>query len=219
MNEEAGIKDGTGTDEGTGMDARGAAVILQEAGECARRELCVRRPVLFASGGLALLLGYGAIWLSVRGQRPYHGPTPAAALVLVLLLGAAGVITASVIEQAAEGVSGLSALRRRIYLLSLATGYAGVITMEAALDHAGASRPVVFGVFAAAAPILVTGAIYIANSAASLDWPMCGLGAWLVVVAVSSAFAGPVAAWAVASLAGGSGYLAVAAIQRWLPHS
>jgi hypothetical protein len=78
---------------------------------------------------------------------------------------------------------------------------------------------VVFGLFAAAAPILVTGAIYIANSAATLDWPPCGLGIWLVIAAAASAFTGPVAAWAVAALAGGSGYLAVAAIQRWLPRS
>jgi hypothetical protein len=34
-----------------------------------------------ASGGLVVLFGYGVIWLSVRHQRPYDGPTgPAIAM-------------------------------------------------------------------------------------------------------------------------------------------
>jgi hypothetical protein len=32
----------------------------------------------FSIWGLGLLLGYGAMWLTVRGQRPFHGPPPAA---------------------------------------------------------------------------------------------------------------------------------------------
>lgn len=51
MNEEAGTKNGAGMDEAAGMDAQGAAVILRQARERARRELAVRRPVLFAVGG------------------------------------------------------------------------------------------------------------------------------------------------------------------------
>jgi hypothetical protein len=219
MNEGAGMKDDADMDEGAGLDVQRAAVILAEAGERARHELRVSHPVLFASGGLALLLGYGAIWLSVRGQRPYYGPTPAAAVVLLLLLAVAGVVTAAVVDRAASGVSGLSALQRRISFLSLGIGYAGVVALEPALAHAGASRSVVHGVFAAAAPILVTGVVYVAGSATWMDWTKPALGIWLVVVAASSAFAGPVTVWAVDALAGGLGFLLTAAIQAWLRHS
>jgi hypothetical protein len=71
---------------------------------------------------------------------------------------------------------------------------------------------VVFGVFAAAAPVMMIGAVYIANSAARLDWPLFTLGAWLVVTAAASAFAGPVGVWGVGALAGGGGFLLVAAL-------
>jgi hypothetical protein len=207
------------TDEETAMDVEGAAAIMQETRERVARELEVRNPVLFASAGLVVLLGYGAIWISVRDQRPYHGPTGAAIAVLLLLVVAAVMITASVVERAASGVSGSSTLQRRIGFSSIAIGYIGVLALEAALAHAGASRAVAYGVFAAAAPILVTGAIYIADSAISLDWPLFGLGVVLVVVAASGAFAGPRTVWAVGALAGGSAFMAKAAIQRWLPRT
>lgn len=223
MKDGADMDDRTGLDEGGldegGLDVRGAAVIMQEARDRAQDELRIRRPVVFASAGLALLLGYGAIWLSVHGQRPYHGPTAASAFVLILLTGVAVAVTASVVSRATEGVGGLSAQRRLIYRVSLVMGYVGVILMEAALDHAGVSRTVTFGVFAAATPVLVTGVVYIANAAGALDWSFFGLGCCLVVVAAASAFAGPVTVWIVDAVAGGAVYLLTAVIQPWLPRS
>jgi hypothetical protein len=219
MDQGAGMKDGADMDEGTGLDVQGAAAIMREAGDRAAGELRVRRPVIFASAGLALLLGYGAIWLSVRGQRPYHGPTAASAFVLIMLTGVAVAVTASVVGRAAEGVGGLSAQRRRIFRVSLVMGYLGVILMEAALDHAGVSRSVTFGVFAAATPVLVTGVVYIANSAGALDLTFFGLGCCLVVVAAASSFAGPVTVWAVDAVAGGVAYLLMAVFQPWLRRS
>jgi hypothetical protein len=72
MNEDVDMENGAD------LDAQGAAAIIQEAGERVRRELRVSHPVVFISAGVAWLLGYGAIWLSVRGQHPYKGPAPEA---------------------------------------------------------------------------------------------------------------------------------------------
>jgi hypothetical protein len=206
MNEDVDMKDGAG------MDAQGAAAIMQEAGDRARRELRVSHPVIFIAGGVAWLLGYGAIWLSVRGQHPYQGPAPEAAVIQVVLVGLAAAIAASVIGRAISGVGGLSAVQRRISILALAIGIVAVLVLEAAIDHAGASRSVVFGVFQASAPVLVAGVVYIANSAVRLNWTLLVLGAWLVAVASGGAFAGPVGVWAVTALAGGLGYLLMAAL-------
>jgi hypothetical protein len=52
MKEEAGVRDGADMDEGTGMDAQSAAVIMQEARERARRELTVNHPAIFATWAL-----------------------------------------------------------------------------------------------------------------------------------------------------------------------
>ncbi len=213
MNEEVNMEDGVGLDEGADLDARGAAAIMREAGERARRELRVWNPVVFASAGVAWLLGYGAIWLSVRGQHPYQGPTPEAAFIQVVLVGFAIAIAASIIGRATRGVGGLSAVQRRVSILALAVGIVAVLVLEAAIDHAGASRSVVFGVFQAAAPVLVTGVVYVANSAVRLNWAVLWLGAWLVAVASGGAFAGPVGVWAVTALAGSAGYLLLAALR------
>jgi hypothetical protein len=211
MNEDVNMKDGAYLDDGSGLDAQGAAAIMQEAGERARRELRVSRPVTFVAAGMAWLLGYGAIWFSVRGQHPYQGPAPEAAVIQVVLIGFAVAIAASVIGRATSGVGGLSAVQRRVSILALATGIVAVLVLEAAIDHAGAGRGVVFGVFQAAAPVLVTGVVYVANSAVRLNWTLLGLGLWLIAVASGGAFARPVGVWAVTSLAGGLGYLLMAA--------
>src|SRR5216684_8814013 len=140
MNEGTSMKDGPGTGEAAGLDAQGAAVIAQEARERVRRELRVRRPVLFVTWGLVVLVGYGAMWLSVRGQRPYHGPAWATLLLAFLLFVAAAGVTAQVVDRAASGVGGWSELQRGIFALALLAGFAALEIEKQALSHAGASR-------------------------------------------------------------------------------
>jgi hypothetical protein len=199
------------TDEDMGMDAARAAVILAEAREQARHQLRIRYPVIFSSWGLMYLLGYGSIWLSVRGQHPYQGPTPAALLALTVIVAAAIAVTVVLVSRAVTGIGGSSALRRRVYVLASLAGFVGLLTLEAALDHAGASRGVL-GVYGAAAPILLTGLIYAVSSAIWLDRTVFGLGLWLMTVAAGSGFAGPVTVWAVDALAAGLAFLLMAAI-------
>ena len=131
----------------------------------------------------------------IRGQRPFHGPNPGAFAAVTLL--ASGAALATVAQARSETrVGGVSAVRRRIHFLSLIAGLAGMFALEGALYRAGASRTVIT-VFEAAAPILVAGLFYLASGALWLDWPVSGLGLWLVAVAAGGAFAGPVGIWAV----------------------
>lgn len=218
MNERVAMKDLADPDDGAGMDARGAAAIMQEARERAQHELRVSYRLLFAAYGLLYLVGYGTVWLSVRGQRPYHGPTGAALGVLTLLVVVAVVVTVIVVGRAFTGVGGWSARQRRTALLSYATGLAGVYLLESALYHAGASWSVI-GVYGATAPMLVTGMAYAFSSAFLTNRSVFGLGIWLIVVAATSAFAGPVGVWAVGALAAGLAFLLVAAVRPGLRRS
>ncbi len=210
MNE--GLDKTANADHELGDDIQHAAAILQEARQRAQRQLTVRNPVLFATWGLMYLLGYGSLWLSVRGQHPYQGPTPTALLALTIVVAAALAVTVVIVGRAVSGVGGSSANQRRVYALSAAAAYAGLFTLEAALDHAGASRGVL-GVYGAAAPLLLTGLIYAASSAFALDWTAFGLGVWLIAVAAAGGFAGPATVWAVDALAAGAAFLAMAAIR------
>lgn len=212
MNE--GLDKTADADREMGDDIQHAAVILQEARQRAQRQLTVRYPVLFATWGLMYLLAYGSLWLSVRGQHPYQGPTPTALLALTIVVAAAMAVTVVIVGRAMSGIGGSSASQRRVYGLSAAAGYTGLFTLEAALDHAGASRAVL-GVYGAAAPILLTGLIYAASSAFALDWTAFGLGVWLIAVAAGGAFAGPATVWAVDALAASVAFLAMAAVRFW----
>ena len=204
-----------GADEETGMDLQQASAIMQEAQDRARRALVVKRPVLLAVWGAAWIVSDGVIWLSVRGQRPYNGPTPAALLTLTMVIAAATVFAVIYIGRAGSGVGGLSVLQRRILLLSYLGGYVALFTLEAAIDHAGASRAVL-AVYGAAAPILLVALIVAAGAAVFLDWSLLSLGLWLLAVAAGSGFAGPVTVWAVSALAGGGALLVMAVIRlRW----
>ena len=134
------MNDSTDAGEGTPMDVQEAALIMQEADERARHEFRRSHRGSFTVWGVILLLGYGTMWLNVRGQHPFHGPNPGAFAVVVLL--ASGSALATVAQTRAEsGVGGVSARRWRLHMLSLIAGLAAIFALEGALYHAGASRP------------------------------------------------------------------------------
>jgi hypothetical protein len=201
-----------GADPEDGMDVLGAAAIMQQASDRAQHELRINYRLLFATYGLLYLFGYGAAWLSVRGQHPYHGPMGAGLGVLLALATAAAVVTVVVVGRAVTGVGGWSARQRRAALLSFGTGLAGVYLLDGALFHVGASWSVI-GVYGATAPMLVIGMAYAFSYAFVANWSVCLLGVWLIVVAGTSGYAGPVGVWAVGALAAGLAFLLMAAIR------
>ena len=209
--EEAETNDRASTGESTNMDAAAAAAIICAAGGRAQDRLQPGHRVRFTVWGLLYLLGYGATWLTVRGQQPVHGPAPATFATASLLAVAAAL--ASVEQTRSEtGVRGPSVIRRRAFLVSALAGFAAVFSLEGALYRAGASRPVLV-VFEAAAPILVLGLLYLVRSVTLPDWSTAALGLWLVIVAAASGYAGPRTVWGIDALAVGLAFLLAAALQ------
>jgi hypothetical protein len=124
------------------------------------------------------------------------------------------------VDRAASGVGGWSEVRRGIFVLAVATGYAALLIEKTAVGHAGASRPVQ-AVLGATAPLLAVGLVFVASSAVGtrLDWARLSLGLWLLAVAAGAAWGGPVTALAVCALAGGGGVMLMAAIEPMLRQS
>lgn len=216
MNENASPEracSATADDSDSGLDPRRAAAIMQETRERALHALRARYPAVFVTWGLILMFGYGAMWLSVLGQHPYTGPAPWSLLVLTLLLAVGAVTTVIIVGRALTGIGGASAAQRRVHYLALAAGIVGVFALEGALAHASASNSLL-GVYGATAPMLMTGVVYAASPALWQDWSTRALGAWLVVVAASSGYAGPVGVWGIAGLLAGLGFVAVAVVRR-----
>ena len=75
----------THEDEG-GLDPREAARLLERTRREAQRKFDLSSPLLSLLGAAVVLLAFGAVWLSVRGQHPYKGPTAAGLLVMYGIL-------------------------------------------------------------------------------------------------------------------------------------
>jgi hypothetical protein len=181
-------------DEG-GLDPRGAARLLERTRRQAQRGLDFRSPWLSLLAAAVALIAFGAVWLSVRGQHPYKGPTAGALVVLyaVVLIRIGTVVYAH--RRATAGVSGRSVRQRRAEGAALAVALVAAYVLMGALAHAGASDGVVYGVYVVTATLIVLGAFWAARSAVREDWPGLGLSIAIVLVAAGSAFAGPRGVW------------------------
>lgn len=202
--------------EGGGLNPREAARLLAQTQRQAQRGLDFRTPWLSLLAAAAALLALGAVWLSVRAQHPYKGPTAAGLLGLYAVVAIRIGAVLYTYHRATAGVSGRSLRQRRAEGAALAVGLIAVYVLMGALADAGASDGVVYGVYVVTATLVVLGAFWSARSAVREDWPGFGSAIAIVLVATGSAFAGPRGVW----LSDGVGlcvvFLGLAAVQAWL---
>jgi hypothetical protein len=202
-------------DEG-GLDPRAAARLLAQTQRRAQRGLDFRSPWLTLFAAAVSLVAFGAVWLSVRGQHPYKGPTAVALVVLyaVVLVRIGTVVYAH--RRARAGVSGRSVSQQRAEGAGLVVALVAVYVLMGALAHNGASDSVVYGVYVVTATLIVLGAFWAGRSAVREDWPGLGMSIAFMLVAAGSAFAGPRGVW----LSDGVGccivLLGYSAAQAWL---
>src|ERR1700735_3327387 len=116
------------------MSVAQAAAIAAYARRHARQELVISAPVVYAAWGLVWLIGYGAMWLSVRGQHPYQAPAGVSIAAVFVLAAFAAAAVLGVAHRAAAGIGGQSARHRRIVLVTWATGYLTLIVVQAAIS-------------------------------------------------------------------------------------
>jgi hypothetical protein len=144
-------------DDERGLDPREAARLLERTRREAQRGLDFRSPWLTLLAAAVLLVAFGAVWLTVRGQHPYKGPT---AVALVILYAVVAIRIATVVyahRRARAGVSGRSVSQQRAEGAGLAAALVAVYVLMGALAHAGASDAIVYGVYVVTATLIVLG--------------------------------------------------------------
>ena len=179
---------------GGGFGPQQAAALLDQTTQQARREFAPSPPWLLAARAIAVLAALGAIWLSVRGQHPYRGPTSADIPILIAFIVLNFTATVAVRQRAVAGVRGRTRLRPAAIIV-LVLSWAAVPVLMWALADAGVS----FAWYPTTV-LIVPGLAWAAINAARADWLSCGTGLAVAVVGVVGAFAGPAGAWAVAGV-------------------
>ena len=202
---------------GDGLDPREAATLLERTTLRARRRLEPSPPWLLVVRALLVLVADGAVWLSVRGQHPYTGPTFAAGLVVVPLLVVNVAATVLVARRAGTGVRGRSRLRP-VEIAVMAVVWVGVFAVMAMLAGAGVADAVVYGRYPAAVPLIAAGLAWAGIMGARGRRRAVGTALAIAVVGVAGLFAGPVGAWAVAGVGLCVTLLGSAAAIAWLQH-
>jgi hypothetical protein len=205
------IDEATKAADGEGLDPREAASLLAKAERDAKRQFNLSPPWIAALGGVVILVGYGALWLSTRGQHPYSGPSPLA--IVLVYVGVIVAIAASVkvYQRATAGVSGPSVRQQRVEGVAILISYLGSPVIQGAMKNYGASHAIVYGVIPAAAPLIIVGTTVLGIAASKADWPQFGAALTVVIGGVVAAFVGPSAAWLAAGIALGVGVAGYAA--------
>jgi hypothetical protein len=208
--------DDTGADDEEELDPEQAAQLIERTSREAKRQFGYwQSPWLSLAGAAIWLAIYGTLWLSVRGQHPYKGPTGWALLIVYTLIAvtaiASSVVTRS--RRTRQGVSGRTR-RRETYLgAAMGSAYVAAVVFQGALRYLGVSWTIVYGVYpAVVSPIVLVAA---GGVFAAVREDRQTLFAMIAVIAVlaGSAFAGPIGVWLYAGVGGCVVALVLAAIQ------
>ena len=189
----------TSAGDGGNFDPQQAAALLDQTTQQARRQIEPAQPWLLAIRAVVVLAVCGAVWLSVRGQHPYKGPTAAVLPVVFAFVVVNFGATVAVAKRATAGVSGRSRLRRA-EIAAMAVAWVAVFVVMGALAGAGVSRGIVYGLYPTTVPLIVAGLAWAGIMAARANWRAFGTGLGVAAVGAAGAFAGPAGAWAVAGV-------------------
>src|SRR5438270_3531970 len=200
MNEEQDKDENATVDEGGGFDPRAAARLLEQTTRRAKRQFEFPSPLLSLIQAAALLAAYGAVWLSVRGQNPYSGPSGSALVELYAFVAVAAVAVGLDARRARAGISVRSSRQQWMRAIPFAAAFLSVYVLMGALRYDGFSTAIVYGIVPAVGPLIVVGAAAAGYAAAREDWQVLGFAIALIAVGAGSAFAGPSGVWGVAGV-------------------
>jgi hypothetical protein len=186
--------DSAAAGDGGTLGPEQAAALLDQTTQQARRKFQPSPPWLLVTRAVMVLAALGAIWLSVRGQHPYRGPTAADIPVLLAFIIVNFAATVAVRRHAIAGISGRSRFSPgEITVLVLA--FAATVAAMAGLGAAGVD----FATYPTSV-LVIPGLAWAVLMAARASWRGLATGLAIVVIGIVGAFAGPAGAWAVAAV-------------------
>jgi hypothetical protein len=195
MNAEPDTNASATTDDGGELDPTEAAAILADATRQAKLKFDPTPPWKLVAMAFVALLAFGALWLSVRGQHPYTGPTAWALVITYALVAGLIAVAVSTTKRATAGVTGPSVRQRHTLIAAIVVVYITVYVFMGALKYLGVSHAIVYGVYPAVGPLIIVGAAMAGIAAAKENWLDLGTALAIVAAGAICAYAGPVGVW------------------------
>ena len=208
-------RDDDADDEGE-LDPEQAARLIEETSREAKRQFGYWQSPWYTLAAAAIWLAiYGTLWLSVRGQHPYKGPTGWALLTIFALIAVAAIAGSIVTRprRARQGVSGRSRRRENYLGAAMGSAYIAAVVFQGALRYLGVSWAIVYGVYPAVVSPIVLVAAGGVFAAVREDVQTLRVAIAVIAVLAGSAFAGPIGVWLYAGVGGCVVVLALATIQ------
>ena len=199
-----------------GLDPREAAKLLAQAQRDAKREFSLSPPWITAVMGAVILVAYGALWLSTRGQHPYTGPSLGVVALVYAAVAVAIAAAVKVYRRATAGVRGPTRRQQTVEGVAILISYLGSAVIQGAMKHHGASDAIVYGVIPAAGPLIIVGTTVAGIAGSKSDWPQFGAALGVVTGGIVAAFVGPSAAWLAAGIGLFVAVVGYAAATAWL---
>jgi hypothetical protein len=190
------------TADDDGLDPQEAARLLEQTTRDAKRQFELSPPWITALMGAVILVAYGALWLSTRGQHPYKGPSLGVVGVVYAAVAVSIAASVKVYRRATAGVSGPAVNQQRAEGVAILVSFVfGSPVLQGAMKHYGAGDAIVYGVIPAAAPLIIVGTTALGIAASKADWPQFGAALAVVAGGVVAVFVGPSGAWLAAGIA------------------
>jgi hypothetical protein len=187
--------------DGDGLDPHEAARLLAQTEHEARQEFNLSPLWITAVMGGVILVAYGALWLSTRGQHPYKGPNLGVVALVYAAVAVAIAASVKVYRRATAGVSGPPVRQQQLEGVAILASFVlGSPVLQGAMKHYGASDAIVYGVIPAAAPLIIVGTTVLGIAASKADWQQFAAALAVVITGVVAAFAGPSGAWLAAGI-------------------
>ncbi|MGH3598910.1 MAG: hypothetical protein ACRDQH_01315 [Pseudonocardiaceae bacterium] len=179
------------------MDPREAARLLAQTQADARRSLDFRAPWVSLVAAIVVLVGFGIVWLDVRNQHPFTGPSPASLVVFYALIAVRIATVIYAYARARTGVSGQSVKVQRSEAAAMGAAlllcYVLLIAIATNTQHSVGF----YWSLGLNGTLIALAAIWAGRCAIHKTWQEVVLAVVVAVIAAAGAIAGSQGMWLV----------------------
>ena len=197
------------------MEPREAARLLAQTQADARSSLDFRAPWVSLVAAVVALAGFGIVWLNVRNQHPFTGPSPASLVFFYALIALRIATVIYAYARARSGVSGRSVKVHRDEAVVMSGVLLVCYLALIAIANSGSQAAGFYWSLFLNGTLIALAVVWTGRCAIHKRWHEVAPAAAVALIAVVGAIAGPRGMWLVNGVGLCVLLLANAALGQW----